>query len=155
MFSHLTRMFTKATRVFTKSAAARIMGVAVSQIIRVQEFLNCVLVIGRHFCRFVSKMAFMRDYAKLRQENAKTVAVTLKAPVKGGMVIMDCESRPEAGKPHANHTVSLNTVSKSFYCSCEDFTQAPELGAIKPPCKHVYSVLTTLGYSSLRDFLKG
>jgi hypothetical protein len=148
-------MFTKATRVFNKSAAARIMGVAVSQIIRVQEFLNCILVIGRHFCRFVSKMAFMRDYAALRMSNAKTVAVTLQAPIKSGLVIMDCESRPEANKPHSEHTVNLNTVSKNYYCTCEDFTQAPELGAIKPPCKHVYATLTTLGYSSLRDFLKG
>jgi hypothetical protein len=148
-------MFTKATRVFNKSAAARIMGVAVSQVIRVQEFINCVLVVGRKFCRFVSKMAFMRDYAKLRQENAKTVAVTLQVPVKAGLVVTDCESRPEANKPHSTHVVSLNTVSKNYYCTCEDFERSPELGMIKPPCKHVYATLTTLGYSSLRDFLKG
>ena len=148
----ITRAFTKLYRVFTKSAAARILGVTGGQIVRVQEFLNCILVVGRHFCRFVSKSAFLKAYRDFRIQGSESVELQVNTKNHLGDRIYTASK----SQGHGFYTVSLNTQDKYLNCTCEDYQQALESfpGKATPPCKHLYKALSLNGYGSLQAFIK-
>ena len=132
--------------VYSRAAAARIWGIPVEQIRRVEVWPRVVLVIPhRGFGlrpRFVSKQTFKVHFVEFRREAARNLLVVAQSGAEFTVL------NPSNGH---QHQVVVGTAS--IKCECEDYkNQIRYLG--KACCKHAYRALYHLGFSRLSDYIK-
>jgi len=130
---------------YSRAAAARILGVPVEQIRRVEVWPRVVLVIPhRGFGlrpRFVSKQTFRTHFVEFRRQSAKDL-----------LVIAQRGSEFTVLNPGNDHQYQVVVGTTSVKCECEDYkNQINFLG--KACCKHAYRVLFHLGFKSLAEYV--
>ncbi len=129
--------------VFSKAAAARILGVAKKAVARFEVWYKVIFVIveGRR-PTFISKSKFKQHFVDWRKDRSQRLQVS---------------------RFKDNHFRVINIRKGSIYnvfvyqdgldCQCEDFrNQVNILG--RACCKHAYSVLNSLGFSSLNEYIE-
>jgi len=131
--------------VYSRAAAARILGVPVEQIRRVEVWPFVVLVIPhRGFGlrpRFVSKQTFRTHFVEFRRQSAKDL-----------LVITQRGSEFTVLNPANSNQYTVTVGTSSIKCTCEDYhNQLRFLG--RGCCKHCYRVLFHLGFSRLSDYV--
>ena len=137
-------MVTAFNILYSKAAAAKVLGVAASQVAKVQKFafVAWVWVRGQR-PRFVSLRHFKAAFVQRRMmAGAGLVAeqwpelptyFTVRNPAKG-----------------TSYPVELSTAGP--VCQCADYTNQQQFWG-KGVCKHGYAVLQKLGYGSLTGYL--
>ena len=114
---------------FTKAAAARILHISPSQIVRVEEWANVVLVvIANRGGRFVSKRDFARDFRAVRESGAMNVRLT-----RFNKGVAHLETRD--GNQYRHHYARIERGRA--VCDCQDWVNQSERGASQPVCKHL------------------
>ena len=131
--------------VYSRAAAARILGVPVEQIRRVEVWPFVVLVIPhRGFGlrpRFVSKRVFKENFVEFRRQSAKDL-----------LVIAQRGSEFTVLNPANSNQYTVTVGTSSIKCTCEDYhNQLRFLG--RGCCKHCYRVLFHLGFQTLKDYV--
>jgi hypothetical protein len=131
--------------VYSRAAAARILGVPVEQIRRVEVWPFVVLVIPhRGFGlrpRFVSKRVFKENFVEFRRQSAKDL-----------LVITQRGSEFTVLNPANSNQYTVTVGTSSIKCTCEDYhNQLRFLG--RGCCKHCYRVLFHLGFQTLKDYV--
>ena len=135
----------KQQLVYSASAARRMFGVKVSKPCDIRVFHNSVWVClkGRR-PTFVSKRKFKQHFADWRRQQGQVLTVvqwseephrfSVTNPAKGTLYHLEC-------------------VQDGIDCECEDYkNQVILLG--KGCCKHGYAVLSSLGLSSLSEYIE-
>jgi hypothetical protein len=130
---------------YSRAAAARILGVPVEQIRRVEVWPFVVLVIPhRGFGlrpRFVSKRVFKENFVEFRRQSARDL-----------LVIDQRGSQFTVLNPGNDHQYQVVVGTSSIKCGCEDYkNQVHYLG--RGCCKHCYRVLFHLGFQTLKDYV--
>jgi len=130
---------------YSRSAAARILGVPVEQIRRVEVWPFVVLVVPRRGFklrpRFVSKRVFKEHFVEFRRESAR-----------GLLVVAQNGAEFEVLNPENNNQYKVVVGSSNVKCACEDYrNQLQFLG--KGCCKHGYKVLYHLGFTRLSEYV--
>lgn len=124
----------------SKSAVARIFGVALAAIARVECWASVALVVfhkGFGRCRFVSLKAFTRDAAEVRLENALNLPGDVQ-PLGGSYF------QVRGSKMHDWYTVDLGGAGT---CECADHIYR---GA---RCKHLLLASTFVAVESMRSMV--
>lgn len=131
--------------VYSRAAAARIWGIPVEQIRRVEVWPFVVLVIPhRGFGlrpRFVSKQTFRTHFVEFRRQSARDL-----------LVIAQHGSEFTVLNPANSNQYRVVVGTASVKCECEDYhNQLRFLG--RGCCKHCYRVLFHLGFQTLKDYV--
>jgi len=138
-------MLTKETLIYSRAAAARLLKMEPEQIRKLEIWPNVVLVwaYGKR-PRFVSKKAFLEDFVNSRRARAKN----LRAKALGNNTFLVPSETREG--------VYYKVIEKEpgcFTCECKDWATQKVAGIKNATCKHIYSVLFFLGFSSLREYI--
>jgi len=131
--------------VYSRAAAARIWGIPVEQIRRVEVWPRVVLVIPhRGFGlrpRFVSKQTFKVHFVEFRREAARNLLVVAQSGAEFTVL-----------NPTNSNQYRVVVGTASVKCECEDHkNQIHYLG--RGCCKHCYRVLFHLGFQTLKDYV--
>jgi len=131
--------------VYSRAAAARILGVPVEQIRRVEVWPFVVLVIPhRGFGlrpRFVSKQTFKVHFVEFRREAARNLLVVAQSGAEFTVL-----------NPANSNQYQVVVGTSGIKCGCEDYhNQLRFLG--RGCCKHCYRVLFHLGFQTLKDYV--
>jgi SWIM zinc finger len=129
---------------YSKSAAARLLGVNLEDILDLQVWGTGIWVnIEGQRPRILSKRAFKQHFVEWRKAAARSLLVT-----------------PQIFNPHT-YTVRNETKQTHYQvqllpgrlaCTCGDFTNQQQV-LNQACCKHLYAVLQSCGYSSLAEYL--
>jgi hypothetical protein len=138
-------MVTKSNLVYSIAAAARILGKKIFEV-RHLPFVVLVrglLANGQKFCRFVSKQAFRNHFVDRRKEEAKRIDIVVNPHNQNQFSAISNQS---------SSIYKLEAQADRIACTCEDYRNQRNIlkGGI---CKHGYSVLNHLGFTSLSDYL--
>lgn len=138
-------MVTSDNLVYSRSAAARLMGVAVNQVGRIQQFAFVVWVwIRGKRPRFISKRSFLQHFAQWRQRQANTLKAKRWPQLPSWWTVTN---------PNKQSRYPVVLGEKGPVCRCEDYkNQQQFLG--RGVCKHGYAVLSALGFKSLAAYKK-
>ena len=131
--------------VYSRAAAARIWGIPVEQIRRVEVWPRVVLVIPhRGFGlrpRFVSKQTFKVHFVEFRREAARNLLVVAQSGAEFTVL-----------NPANSNQYQVVVGTSGIKCGCEDYhNQLRFLG--RGCCKHCYRVLFHLGFQTLKDYV--
>lgn len=135
-------MVSKSNLIFSKAAASRILDISKNLIAGFKIFSRvCWVWVRGVRPTFISKIDFLKHFAEYRQEQAKSIPVS---------VWPDMPNWFKAEGSNDVYPVVLETSGPE--CACEDYKNQIILHG-KGVCKHGYAVLKHLGYGSLREFL--
>ena len=130
--------------VFSQAAAARILGVTKQAIVRFEIWYKVIFVIVEG-CRptFISKNKFKQHFVDWRKEQGKVFSVSR---------IKDNHFRVINHKKATMY--SVYAFQEGLDCQCYDYqNQVIIFNNGKACCKHCYSVLNSLGFSSLHEYI--
>ena len=132
--------------IYTKAAAARILGLKPSSILKLTESRGSYSVSyrcagGRKGCTFIGKTAFRQDFADFRRAGAAKVQVYNH----GGSWI--------ATGSNDDYEIDLYSEHQPI-CGCQDFHNQVEAGLPRQCCKHIYAVLSVFGFGNLEDWME-
>jgi len=130
---------------YSRAAAARILGVPVEQIRRVEVWPRVVLVVPHKGYglrpRFVSQRVFKEHFVEFRREAARNLLVAAQSGAEFTVL-----------NPSNGHQYKVVVGTASVKCECEDYkNQIHYLG--RGCCKHCYRVLFHLGFQTLKDYV--
>lgn len=145
--------------VFTKEGIARVLGITVKSIARMMIWWSgiWILVKGKR-PRLYKKSIFEKNFVDFRRaSSAKYTAVRAIAPKTvigdAGVTNKVTEYYVGAGVTDNRYTVTVTPDrdgAPRYKCQCNDYeaiARVIKTGA----CKHIYAVLTTQNFSSLKD----
>lgn len=132
--------------IYTKAAAARILGISPSSIIKLTPARGSYAVsykTGRNKkgCTFIGKKAFRQEFADFRRAGAAKVEV------------YSHDGTWIATGSTDDYEVDLFTEPQPV-CGCQDFHNQVEAGLPRQCCKHIYAVLNVFGHQSLSDWIE-
>ncbi len=140
---------------YNRQAIARMLNVAVSQVKIFQVWWRvCLVSIKGQRATFISKLSFKKHFVDFRK-NVNRFDFTMirsdrfskyskRVDIWNGCVVNEITS--------SRNYVELNQNIKVAKCSCDDFkAQSILLG--KGCCKHMYLVLSSLGFDSLHNYM--
>jgi len=138
--------------IYTKEAIARLLGVTTKSITRTMVWWSgfWILIKGRS-PRLYKKSLFDKHFANFRKQAATnyTVVKTDSSTYKVTPIAEDPAT--EYRKSYLILSVAPKGLLK-YTCGCTDFKMLSE--AFKAPaCKHIYAVLATQGFGSLKEAL--
>jgi len=136
--------------IYTKEAIARLLGVTVKSITRTMVWWSgfWILIKGRS-PRLYKKSLFDKHFANFRKQAATnyTVSKTDSSTYKVTPIAQDPAT--EYRKSYLILSVAPKGLLK-YTCGCQDYRTLSE--AFKAPaCKHIYAVLATQGFGSLKE----
>jgi len=136
-------MLTKETLIYNRAAAARLLKVEPEEIRKLEIWPSVVYVqaYGKK-PRFISKKAFKEDFVNSRKSRARNLRAEALGP---GLFLVPSERIP-------NKSYRVREKDQ-FTCECQDWLNQKLAGIQNATCKHIYSVLFFLGFSSLREYL--
>lgn len=129
--------------IYSISSVARMLGIPVKMVKRVEKWANCVFVIvkGRR-PRFWKKSSFTNHFVEWRKKSSEDLITTR----------LDLYSF-QVKNPKNNNIHYLTAKSTTIECNCEDYSnQIKHIG--KGCCKHGYACLNVLGFDRLSDYIK-
>jgi len=137
-------MLTKETLIYNRVAAGRILGIHPESIRKIEIWPNVTLVhaYGER-PRFVSKKAFLQDFANSRKARAKNLRAKAIGP---NLFLVPSETKEGV-------YYKVREKEGSFTCECEDWKTQKLAGIHNATCKHIYATLFLLGFSSLREYV--
>ena len=137
-------MVTAFNIMYSKAAAAMVMCVSTSRVVRVQKFafVAWVWVRGQR-PRFVSLSAFKQAFVLRRMKAAAALKAEQWAEVPSYFTVRN-------EKKNSSYPVELGSAGP--VCKCEDYRNQQAFFG-KGVCKHGYAVLQALGYGSLAGYL--
>lgn len=129
--------------VFSQAAVARILGISVNLVKKVEVWTNCCFVIvkGRR-PRFWKKLDFFCHFADWRRSQSKELLVDRLSPEVFNVVNK---------KKQSNYLVKIK--SSSISCNCEDYKNQIKFLPKAGVCKHGYAVLKSLGIDRLSEYV--
>jgi hypothetical protein len=138
-------MITATNLLYSKAAIARMEGVEIEDVLRLEVWANVVFVIirGRR-PRFYSKQAFKVHFVQWRQAKARALTATQNL-FNPNIFYVRNETKRTA------YTVNFFTGGAT--CECDDFDNQKNFFNIAC-CKHIYAALDQLGFSSLRAYIE-
>ncbi|WNZ22724.1 hypothetical protein HJG54_07545 [Leptolyngbya sp. NK1-12] len=136
-------MVTSLNLVYSAAAVRRMLATTFP-VVRIEKWWKVCLVVfkGRRAC-FMSRQAFLKHFVEWRKAQARALQVTqqLQAPNKFTV-------RNET----KNYSYIVQATPSGLFCECEDYHNQLQFLS-KGCCKHGYSVLSYLGFSSLQHYL--
>jgi hypothetical protein len=138
-------MITATNLLYSKSALARMEGVNVEDVLRLEVWAAVVFVaIRARRPRFYSKKAFKAHFVQWRQAQARALTATQNV-FNPNIFYVRNETKRTA--------YTVNFFTGGVTCECEDWqNQSKFLGMAC--CKHIYSALNQLGFSSFRAYIE-
>lgn len=136
-------MINPVSFIYSMAAAARMLGVKVSQICGFHKWWKvCWVWVKGQRPTFISLSAFRLHFVERRQQEAKHFLVT-----KLG------SQHYQVANPYKDTNYKVWAFHDGLDCECEDYkNQVKFLG--KACCKHCYAVLNTLGFDRLSDYIE-
>lgn len=137
-------MLTKEALIYSRAAAARLLKVEPEEIRKLEIWPSVVYVqtYGKK-PRFISKKAFKEDFVNSRRARAKNLRARAISP---NLFLVPSETTERVYKVREKEP-------GCFTCECKDWAAQKAAGINNATCKHIYSVLFFLGFSSLREYL--
>lgn len=139
-------MTTAQNLVYSKAAAARILNIDPPLLIKNLEiWQNIILVrICDRRAKFISKKDFCQHFADWRRVRGKNLEVTPYLYNKEVFTVRN---------PYKDTHYRVAVRPQELVCNCDDWANQKELLG-KACCKHCYSVLNHLNYSSLKEYIE-
>jgi hypothetical protein len=133
---------------YSQARASRILGVKPSEIEFVYVCGDGRILVGLYNDSvYLSDREFKIAYGEERKARAKELIVTKRLDMKSGYTVRN-ESSKSAYK--------VKAFIDGLVCECPDYEISSQvMNSDKVACKHIYAVLGQLGYSSLREYIKG
>jgi hypothetical protein len=138
-------MITATNLLYSKSAIARMECVNAEDVLRLEVWHSVVFVIirGRR-PKFYSKKAFKVHFVQLRQARAKALVATQNL-FNPNVYYVRNETKGTA--------YTVNFFTGGVVCECEDWKNQSQFFGMAA-CKHIYSCLTLMNFSSLRTYIE-
>jgi hypothetical protein len=138
-------MITAQNLIYSKSAAARILGMDTESIKALEIWQKVVLIkIYHQKAQFISRKEFCQHFADWRKKESHALKAT---PHQHNQELFNVDN------PHKTTSYQVSLHVDELICNCQDWANQKELLS-KACCKHCYSVLNYLGYSSLKEYLE-
>lgn len=137
--------------IYNKSAVARMLNVAQNAVTRIEKWpvnshskfsILFIIVKGRR-PRFWKKLDFLCHFADWRRSQSKELVVDRLMPNVFAVINEKKKSK-----------YVINIKPDSITCNCEDYKNQVKFLAKAGVCKHGYSVLKSLGFSKLSEYIK-
>ena len=136
-------MINRKNFLYSKAAAARLLGVKVNEIAKLEIWAYvCFVHVKGKRPTFISKKAFKQHFVDFRIENSKFLCVTQASSVWFRVV-----------NPKKNTAYSVWAFADGLDCECEDYKNQVMFFNGKACCKHCYAVLSWLGYNRLSHYI--
>lgn len=138
-------MITAQNLIYSKAAAARILNLDYTLIKDLEIWNKVVLIkVKNQKAKFVSKKDFRQHFVDWRKARSYSLKTTPHIYNKEVFTVVN---------PHKDTSYQISLRADELICNCEDWANQKEyLG--KACCKHCYSVLNYLGYSSLKEYVE-
>ncbi|WP_036478525.1 hypothetical protein [Myxosarcina sp. GI1] len=138
-------MTTAQNLIYSKSAAARLLNLDYF-LIKDLEVWNKVVLVKIHDrkAKFVSKKEFCQHFANWRRSRSRTLETTPHLYNKESFTVYN---------PYKETRYQVTVRPQELICDCDDWANQKELLG-KACCKHCYSVLNHLNYSSLKEYIE-
>lgn len=137
-------MINKTNFVYSKSAAARILEVKLSEVIKFETWAYvCLVQLKGQKQTFISKKVFKQHFVDVRIERSRSLC-TAQVNQEHFRVI----------NPKKSTAYSVYLFEDGLDCECEDYKNQVMIFNGKACCKHNYAVLTWLGYNRLKDYVE-
>ena len=140
-------MINRKNFVFSKAAAARILGVPVHHITKIEWWRSvCWVVVKGKSPTFISYQAFKQHFVDRRKEASKLLQISQEWGVSGGFY--------RVVNPKKGTAYTVCCWQGSIDCECEDYkNQVMFLN--KACCKHCYGVIQQVFHlDSLADYVE-
>jgi hypothetical protein len=138
-------MTTAQNLVYSKAAAARILNIDPLLIKNLEIWQNIILVrICDRRAKFISKKDFRQHFADWRRARSKNLEVKPHLFRKEVFTVHN---------PYKDTRYQVTVRPKELVCNCDDWANQKEMLG-KACCKHCYSVLNHLNYSSLKEYIE-
>ena len=131
--------------IYSIAAAARILKIQKESIKALEIWQKVVLVkIHHQKAKFISRKDFCQHFADWRKSRSNELKATPHIYNKELFTVHN---------PHQDTRYQVSVHPQELICNCEDWANQKEhLG--KACCKHCYSVLNYLNYSSLSEYVE-
>ena len=130
---------------YSQSAAARILGINIELIKGLEIWQKVVLVkLHNQKSKFISKKDFRHHFAEWRKSRSHGLKATPHLYDKQLFTVYN---------PHKDTRYQVLVAPQELVCECEDWANQKEVLG-KACCKHCYSVLNYLNYSSLKEYIE-
>ena len=129
--------------IYNHAAVARMLGIAINLVVRVEKWFNCVFVIvkGRR-PRFWKKASFTNHFVEWRRKQSED----LKA-------LRIDRHRFQVSNLSKGSIYYVDLQQEGIACNCEDFKN--QINILKKGCcKHGYAALNQLGFSKLSEYIQ-
>ena len=137
-------MTTAQNLIYSKAAAARILNLDYTLIKSIEVWNKIVLIkVQDQKAKFVSKKDFKQHFVDWRKARSYSLKATPYIYNQELFTVFN---------PHKDNSYQVSLQAEELICNCQDWANQKELLS-KACCKHCYSVLNHLGYSSLKDYI--
>ncbi|MGE5658154.1 MAG: hypothetical protein ACM37W_16245 [Actinomycetota bacterium] len=129
--------------VYSKAAIARMRGVALAMVERVEIWWNCIFVIVKG-CRpkFYSKDSFRNHFVDWRKAQSEEID------------IFETEGNKYTAINERKHSIyTVEALQDGIRCGCDDYQNQIKF-LKKGCCKHGYALLNYLGFDRLSDYIE-
>jgi len=137
-------MITVTNLLYSKSALARILGIDARLITRFEVWHSVIFAVikGRR-PSFFSKKVFRVHFVQWRQAQARALTATQNV-FNPNIFYVRNETKETA--------YTVNFLTGGATCECEDWKNQSQFFGMAC-CKHIYSALSQLGFTSFRDYI--
>jgi hypothetical protein len=138
-------MTTAQNLIYSKAAAARILNLDYTLIKDLEVWNKVILVkVQDQKAKFISKKNFRQHFVDWRKARSYSLETTPNIYNEELFTVLN---------PHKDTHYNVSLQVQELICDCEDWANQKEyLG--KACCKHCYSVLNYLNYSSLKEYIE-
>jgi hypothetical protein len=136
--------------IYTKEAIARLLGVLAKSIIRTMVWWSgfWILIKGKR-PKLYKKSLFQQHFSNFRKQSATNYTVVKTDSKTYRVSPIAQESPTDNTKSYLILSTAPNGLLR-YTCGCQDYRTMSE--AFKAPaCKHIYAVLATQGFGSLKE----
>ena len=138
-------MVTAQNLIYSKAAAARMLNLDYTLIKDIEIWDKVVLIkVQDQRAKFISKKNFRQHFVDWRKARSYGLETTPDIYNEELFTVLN---------PHKNTSYQVSLQVKGLICNCEDWANQKELLG-KACCKHCYSVLNYLNYSSLKEYIE-
>ncbi|HHP7231696.1 MAG TPA: hypothetical protein ACFCUY_12660 [Xenococcaceae cyanobacterium] len=138
-------MITAQNLIYSKAAAARILDIDKTEIKELENWHKVILVkIRNQKSQFISKRDFRQHFAEWRKSRSHGLKATPHLYDKQLFTVFN---------PYKHTRYQVLVAPQELVCECEDWANQKEILG-KACCKHCYSVLNYLNYSSLKEYIE-
>ncbi len=137
-------MITAQNLIYSKAAASRILGINKTEIKEIENWPKVILVkIHNQKSKFISKPDFRQHFADWRKSRSLSLEPTPHVYNKQLFTVYN---------PYKDTRYQVRVHPQELICECDDWNNQKEILG-RACCKHCYSVLNYLNYSSLKEYL--